>query len=862
VQHDSALLKDSRYVERQTIGQKAVIDTFHHETLERFYRDWYRPELMAVIAVGDFDPAQIRALIQQHFASIPPTQNGRERPIFPVPNHDETLFSIASDPEFPVSLVDIIYKEEVNPSQTVGDYRQALVEQLYILTLGQRLDELSKQPEAPFISATFFSQSNLWDMHSKSVKWLQAQAKPNQLELGLEGLLTEVERAARHGFTPSELERQKTEVLRFFEQLFRERDQIPSAQLVEEYERHYLFDETIPGIEFEFEMATQLLPGIEVEEIDQLARAQTTERNRVIAISSPEGPEVLIPQEADLRAVIERVRGKDIQPYVDVVVDRPLIERLPDPGDIVDEAEIPALEVTEWTLANGVRVVLKPTDFQDDQILFTAYSPGGHSLVADEDYVAAWTAANVIENMGLGSFGLIELERKLSGQVVAVSPWIAELQEGLSGSASPEDVETMFQLIHLFFTATRQDESAFLTYKNRERDAVTNRDLDPLQSFFDAFQVLFSQHHPRARPWSTEVVEEMDMEKSLRIYRERFANAGDFTFILVGNLDLEQIRPLVQTYLGSLPSTGRQETWKDVGLRPLRGVVEETIHQGLSPLSLTGLIFSGDFEWTPQNRFELDALERMLGLMIFNTLRQELGAIYGFRAWDSASRDPQPGYSITIGYPSAPENVAPLKAAFFELIDELHVSGPAEEDLNTVREVMRLERQEAAEDNGFWLNALQSSYRYEEDPLDILAYDERVDGLTTETVRAAAQRYLNVQNYVQLILHPENFISAVLEEHTAVLPQAFALDQNYPNPFNSSTAIRFALPKSEEVELAVYNLTGQQVVTLVQGRRDAGAYTILWDGRDDSGHALASGMYLYRLEAGDEVQTRKLVLLQ
>ncbi len=746
------LLKGSRYAERLPIGQKAVLDTFHYETVRRFYRDWYRPDLMAVVAVGDFDKARIEGLIRESFAHIPRVEKPRKRAVLPVPDHGETLFAIASDPEGTRSSVSIYYKQDVRESGTEAAYRQWLVEHLYNGMLNERFRELIKQPDAPFLFG-YSSQGRL--IRSKEFYILSAGVKDNGIERGLEALFVEAARVGQHGFTASELERRKKNMLRGIEQAYRERDKTRSRRFAGEYIRHYLSDEPIPGIEYEYELHQKLIPGIALEEVNRLASAWITDHNRVVLVNVPEKPGVEIPREEALLAVMDRVREQEVLPYEESVSDLPLVETPPPPARVVSEVEIPELGVTEWMLANGVRVVLKPTDFKNDEIRFTSYSPGGHSLVPDKDYIAASTATSVIWEGGLGNFNRIELQKKLAGKVVNVAPGIGELRESLSGSASPEDLETMFQLVYLSFTAPRQDSSAFVAYQSRMRGFLENRSARPETAFNDTLQVTLAQYHHRARPWSEALLNEMDLGRSFEIYRSRFADASDFTFFFVGNFEPAQIKPLVQTYLGGLPALRRGETWRDVGIDPPKGVIEKTVRRGQEPKSLIRIIFTGPFEWNRQNQYDLNAMGRVLQIKLREVLREDLGGTYGVGVRPSASHYPDEGYSITVSFGCAPERVEELTEVVFTQIDSLKQFGTTDVYVDKVKQTQRRRRETNLKENGFWLSSLRSRYVHGDDPVTILNYLDLVEGLTAETVQRMAQQYFNMENYVKVVLYPE-----------------------------------------------------------------------------------------------------------
>ena len=747
------LLKGSPYAQRLPIGQTGVVDTFHYDTLRRFYRDWYRPDLMAVVAVGDFDGMRMEELIRREFSGIPRSEGPRGRTAPPVPDHKETLFAIASDPEADQSSVSLYSKMGVRRYDTLGMYRQKLVEGLYNGMLNQRLDELTKRPDPPFLYA-FSSQQRF--LRSKEIYVLGAGVQDNGVLQGLEAILTEAARAQRHGFTRSELKREKQDVLRGMEQIYRERDKSKSEGYAREYVGHFLWGEPFPGIETEYELTSELIPEISVEEVNRVADTWLTGQNRVVLVNVPEKPGIKAVREEDLLAAMERVREKEIPSYEDDAPDLPLVEHPPPPAKVVAEKVIPELGVTEWTLENGVQVVLKPTDFKNDQILFTSYSPGGHSLVSDTDYVAAMSATTVLSEGGLGGFNQIQLEKKLSGKVVSVSPQIGSLQEGISGHASPKDLETMFQLIYLTFTAPRADSLAFQAYRARVRGFLENRGASPEAAFSDTLQVTVAQYHHRARPLSVGLLKETDLQRSYKIYQDRFADASDFTFFFVGNFGLEEIRPLVQSYLGGLPSINRRETWRDVGMDPPKGVIEKTVRRGAEPRSLTKIVFSGPFEWNRQSRYGMHALATVLEIKLREALREDLGGTYGVGVGASPSHYPKEGYEISLSFGCAPERVQELTKEVFAQIDSLKESPAPESYILKVKEMDRRERETNLKENGFWLNSLQWYRIHGEDPRNILTYaDELIDRLTGEVVQRAARRYFDVNNYVRVVLYPE-----------------------------------------------------------------------------------------------------------
>jgi zinc protease len=441
--------------------------------------------------------------------------------------------------------------------------------------------------------------------------------------------LTEIKRVQQYGFTSSELQRLKTQVMRNIEQAFRERDKFYSGDLADEIIRNYLQKESVPGIEFEYELYKKYLPEISLEEINAQSAKWISDKGRVVLVSSPEKPTVQNPTESELAAIFKSIDQKSVGPYVDQVADRELVEPLPTPGQIVSEVVNDSLGTTELLLSNGIRVIVKPTDFKNDEILLSAYSPGGTSLVPDSNYIAAVTSIPIVNESGLGDFNEIELTNKLSGKVLSVTPTLTELTENISASASPTDLETMFQVIYLYFTASRADSSSYLAYRERLRAMLSNRAADPKTAFSDTVNTTLTQYHFRARPWSLELMNEMELKKSAVIFKERFANASDFTFFLVGNIQVDSIKPLVLRYLASLPNQNRQEQWRDVGIRPPTGIIKKEVHKGLEKQSFVQLTFTGPFEFNRLNRFELMSVGDILRIKLREKIREEKGGTYG-----------------------------------------------------------------------------------------------------------------------------------------------------------------------------------------------------------------------------------------
>ena len=745
------LFAGSRYAERIPIGDPQTIRSVSRKTLVDFYDEWYRPDLMAVVAVGDFDRDSVEHLIRQHFAALKPADGSRPRTVYPVPPHDSTLVTVATDPEATTSGVAVYYLQPVRDERTVGDYRQELVEDLYNAMLNSRLREIAQRANPPFLGAAS-AQGQI--VRSSEAYVLSALVADGRIASGLGALLTEAERVVQHGFTPTELDRQKRELLRSVERAYDERDRLSSSSLVGDYVDNYLEGDPMMSMGQQWALTQQLLPGIRLDEVNQLAGRWLRGGSRVITASAPARDSTTVPSGAALVALADSVERTRVVAYSDSATTGELVEKPPKPGTVVAEKQIPEIGVTEWKLSNGVRVLLKPTDFKSDQLLFQAFSPGGTSLAPDSLFVPARTATSVVAVGGVGRFSATELEKALAGKSVNVSPSIGAYQEGIAGGGSPKDASTIFQLIYLYFTAPRADSAAFLSYQSRVKALVANRGASPAAAFSDTLELILARHHPRAAPLTSATFDRMDLHESLDFYRERFADASDFTFVFVGNIDTTVIKPLIERYVATLPATHRKERWRDLGMDYPKGVIHREVRQGSDDKSQTQIVFSGPFKYTRHDVYMLSALVDVLQIRLRDRLREQLGGTYGVGVTANPSHYPRERYAVAVGFGSAPDRVGELTRAAFAEIDSLRKYGPTQSDIEKVKEIELRERESAMRQNGSWL-ALLSSYLHSDwDPRAILAYGDDVRKLTASGIRDAARKYLDERNYVAVSLFP------------------------------------------------------------------------------------------------------------
>ena len=745
------LLKGSRYAERNPIGTRQSIEQFKPEALKRFYTDWYRPDLMAVIAVGDFDKASTEKMIRDEFGSIPVPDQRRPRPAFEVPDHPETLFAIASDPEAPITTVGVYNMLPLREQVTVGAYRQRQVERLYTGMMNERLSELTIKPDPPFVRAGI--ERGIF-VRTKEAATMMALVKEDAVARGLTALVTELTRAARFGFTPGELERQRRDLLRGFEGAYAERDKEESADLAAEFIRAFTEQEPTPGMTYEYGLVQRFVPAITLDEINKVAK-EWASGSRVVLVNAPKKPGLALPSETQLAAAMKTVSGADIKPYVDVSATQALMDRPPQPGSVVSSTTKGRYGLTEWELSNGMKVVLMPTTFKEDEVIFRATSPGGTSLASDKDFVAARTAAQVVAAGGVGPFNVIQLRNALAGKAVSVSAFIDDTDEGLSGGASPKDLETMFQLIYLTFTQPRADGATVATMTAQTKVMLANQQASPEYVFQQTLIAALTQDHPRARLMTPAMVDQMNLERSFAFYKDRFADASDFTFVFAGSFDMAAIKPLVERYLASLPSLKRRETWKNDGITPPRGVVEKVVRKGIEPKSQAAIVFTGAFPFDTPHEVALDALGIILEGRLRRSLREALRGTYGVEVQANAIKIPEPRYNVMIQFGCDPERTEELVATLLREIERLKADGPTESEVADAREALMVAYQTDMAENNRLADRLLERYRYAQDAAEFFNLPAEYQKVGTLGIQDAARRYLDTGNYVRVTLFPE-----------------------------------------------------------------------------------------------------------
>jgi len=746
-------LKGSRYPDRLPIGTTEIIQGFKPDRLKKFYSDWYRPDLMAVVAVGDFDKAAVEGLIKTHFASMPGATAPRPRATFDIPDHPATVFAITADKEQPMTMIEVDTLLPARPEGTVGGYRQKTVDRIFSGMLSARFAEIAQKPDAPFVQA--FTGRGPFLARSKENATLAALVKEDSIERGLEALVSEAERVTRFGFTATELERQKVNVLRNYERLMTERENRVSASRAAEYVRNFLQQETLPSAEDEYNLHQRLLPTITLDEVNKLAREWFPDNNRIVILTAPDKPGLVLPDEAKLRKVLRDAEEKELKAYVDTAASATLLDAAPAGGTIARTAAKEAIGITEWELSNGVKVVLKPTTFREDEILFTATSPGGTSRASDQDYVPASTASQLVAAGGIGKLNAIDLRKVMTGKIATATAFIGELEEGLRGSSSRKDLETMFQLIYLRFTQPRADASAVAAQAAQAKTMLANQTANPAFVFADAINSTLYQNHLRRRMQTAATVDEWNLDKSLAFYKDRFADASDFTFVFIGSFDLPTMKPLVERYLGGLPSTRRKETWKDIGVKTATGVIEKTVEKGIEPKSQAAIVFTGPFDYNQTQRIAIRAMAEILQTRLLELIREDLGGTYSITAGANYSKLPKSDYQIRIQFGSDPARNEDLVGRVLKEIEDFKAGGPTEKQLNDEKAALLRDFEANTKLNGYLMQQLSLKYQYGEDPATLWEIPEYYKKLDAAAIQQAAKTYLNSANRIRVTLMPE-----------------------------------------------------------------------------------------------------------
>ncbi len=747
------ILKGSRYAQRVPIGKIAVIDTAHYATLRSFYHDWYRPDLMGVFVVGDVNVHEIQKLIEKHFSKFTNPKNEVKRVIYGVPDNKAPLIAIATDPEATSNQVVIFYKHPRMVGNTIGYFRNELKAHLFNAMMSARLGEIAQKPTAPFMYAGAGYGPFIGRTTNAYTDF--AIAKDNQIGASLKVLLNENKRVKEFGFTPTELERQKKNLLRQYQQQFAEKGKIASVKLVGEYIQNFLTKEPIPGIAEEYKLAKSLVPGITLKEINQFSKELIPDTNRVVLITAPKKKGDNVPSKQEVMAILHAEKTVQLTPYVDKFLRAPLISHKITPGKIVSVQKV-SNQYEKWTLSNGMVVFVKPTTFKNDQVLYHAYTSGGSSLIPNDKIILTRVFSNVIQESGVGQFSGVNLEKKLSGKVVSLSPFMHQLDVGFKGSASPGDLKTLLELQYLYFTRPREDKEIFAKVMQDQRNQIKHLGTNPRMVYYDSLYQTITMHSPRMIVIPTQAqLSKIKQQDIYRIYKQQFEPAAGYQIFFVGNIDTKTLKPLVEKYLASIPTGVGPLKWKDVEPGFPKGKTPVTVRMGEAPQSTVAIVIKGKYKYSFEQNLKMDMMVQALNIELLKKLRIQERKVYGVYVVPSLNKYPKEEYSLFMGFGCAPQNVDGLVKSAFGVFSKFQKEGADNSTLEKVKETSIRTRESAVRTNEFWLKQLiDSDFNGIRIP-SIQEYKVAVQAVTSTDLKKMARKYLSTNHYVLGVLKPK-----------------------------------------------------------------------------------------------------------
>ncbi|WP_287642097.1 M16 family metallopeptidase [Bacteroides sp.] len=744
-----------KYADCMPIGSIDVIDNFPYQAIRDYYAKWYRPDLQGIIIVGDIDVDQMEAKIKSVFADVKKPVNPAKRVYYPVADNQEPLVYIGKDKEIDDPTIEIYFKQDPTPDSIKGNMAYLLQQYMLSMTtsmLNSRLNELRQSANPPFIYAGCY-YGNYFLAQTKDAFTLSISSKAEGINEALKAGLTELERVRRYGFTESEYERARANYLQRLESAYNEREKTKNDSYVNEYINHFLMAEPIPGIEFEYTTMNQIAPNIPVMAINQAIQqgGLLPDNNQVVFIAAPEKEGIVCPTKEEVVAQLKGMKDLKVEAYVDKVSNEPLMKEAPKGGKIVSENTNAIYGTTELTLSNGVKVYIKKTDFKADEIQMKGVSLGGTSLFPDNDKLEMSYLNSVIQAGGLGNFSKVDLTKMLAGKKVSVNAAVGANTEGITGSCSPKDFETMMQLTYLSFTAPRKDMDAFASLKSRIKAQLESAESNPLSSINDTIQKMMYGYHPRYFSMKPEMVDQINYDRIIEMYKDRFADASDFRFFLVGNVDIEKVKPLIEQYLGALPSTGRKETFRDNHMDIAKGMLENTYaKEQQTPMATVFMLYSGKCKYDLKDNLLMSFLTQALDMVYTEEVREKEGGTYGVSSYGQLSKHPNEKFMLQIVYQTDPAKKDHLNGIIDAQMKKMASEGPTEEHLQKIKEYMLKKYKDNQKENGYWLNNLDEYFYTGVDYTQ--GYEEAVNSITVKDVQKFAADLVNQGNKITVVM--------------------------------------------------------------------------------------------------------------
>ncbi len=749
---NEVFLAGSRYAERSPIGIYEVISGFEHDTIKRFYHDWYRPDLQSVVIVGDFEPQEMLELVEEYFGSIPSRENPRPREDFSVPANPEPLAVVATDPEYAQNVIQVMWKKPVTEFKSYHDLREEIKSNLFYTMLNARLNEQSKKPNPPYSFAMAFEYPLLRTMSTAAVF---AIFTPGEAEKALQTILTEAERVQRHGFLASEFERAKVDLLRSLEQAVAQKDTRESSAIAWELIDAIANQKVVLSAEDQEKNIQFLLETVSLEDVNAVVASLIQDENMFISVGAPQKEGLVYPNEERLLQIAKNVSFQEIEPYEDTTVNEPIMENIPAPVALKTEGYDAETGISTWVLANGVKVYAKKTNFKNDEVLLSATSPGGYSRYPEADLPSAVALPMYVSESGFGKFDGVNLAKATSGKVAQAGIKLGLYTEGLSGSCSPKDMELMFQMLYQYATNARFDAQDFSSFIRRTKNYNENLMLEPMQVFITRLFKELQANHPYQVEISDVDLDKAELATLERIYRDRFGDFSDFSFVIVGNFDDEQLKQLCQIYLGNLPAKGRAETLVDVGMRKFSGKNDVVLRKG-SDRAFAALFNSGDYAHSVQNEVDIQALELIMNDKLRENIREQLSGVYMIQAMSQSTEIPVPSFFLGTFMACSPQRVDELSEAVVATLDSLRSGYLDERYVVSARETLKHQYQERIKSNRYWLNNIQENIRLERPLTEFLERPACFELINRERMISTARQYIDFEvNKLSLTLLPE-----------------------------------------------------------------------------------------------------------
>ena len=751
------IYQGDKYADCMPIGSIDVINNFPYKDIRDYYHKWYRPDLQGIVIVGDIDVDTVEAKLKAVFADVQKPVNPAERTYYPVADNKEPIVAIGTDKEVDDPSIEIYFKQDATPDSeknNVGYLASQYMTSMISSMLNARLSELVQSANPPFTRASSY-YSDFFVAKTKEAFALSASSKADGIETALKTLLQETERARRFGFTESEYARARANYLQSLESAYNEREKTKHGSYVREYVQNFLNGEPIPGIEAEYAMMNQLAPNIPLQAMNMVMQQLVPDSNQVVIIAGPAKEGLKYPTKEEVINLLKGMKDLDLQAYVDKVSDEPLMKEAPKGGKIISEKEGDIYGSTKLVLSNGVTVYVKKTDFKADEIRMKGTSLGGKSIFPDKDALNFAVMDNVIAVGGLGNFSQVDLTKVLAGKKVSVNAGLGATTENVFGTCSPKDFETMMQLTYLTFTAPRKDAEAFESFKNRMKAQLESAQANPLSSINDSLQKAMYNNHPRVVMMKPEMVDQIDYDRILEMYNDRFKDASDFTFYFVGNIDLETAKPLIAEYLGALPAINRKETFKDTKMSIRKGVYKnEYAKEQQTPTATIVFLYSGKAPYTLKNDILLSFATQVLDMVYTEEVREKEGGTYGVNCFGDLQKYPKEQLLLQIVFQTDPAKKDKLAGIVVDELKKLAAEGPSDVHLQKVKEYMLKKYADNQKENGYWMNNLNDYFYYGMDMTE--GYTDIVNSITAKDIQKFVSDLLKQGNEIEVTMTVPN----------------------------------------------------------------------------------------------------------